>query len=227
MVCPLQGMNGPATIYLIRHAEKPLQGEIALGVDEAGAVDPQNLSVRGWQRAGALAVCFGGALFGAAGMGDRPQHLLAAGPRPRHPSRRCVSTLLPLSRRLPLPVGVDFGIGDEAALARHIGGLQGSVLVAWSHERLPVLAACLAPSGTALPVSWPDDRFDLVWMFLRAAHGGPETRRFMQLPQRLLEGDRADLLELPQPAVQDRGMPARNPTPTDLRSPVPVQGLRR
>jgi broad specificity phosphatase PhoE len=42
-------------IMVIRHAEKALPGGVISGVNEAGGPDPNSLSVRGWQRAGALA----------------------------------------------------------------------------------------------------------------------------------------------------------------------------
>lgn len=47
----------PATkIMLIRHAEKP-DGDVQ-GVTAAGAKDPEELVVRGWQRSGALVRLF-------------------------------------------------------------------------------------------------------------------------------------------------------------------------
>ncbi|MGF6303029.1 hypothetical protein OKW43_005714 [Paraburkholderia sp. WC7.3g] len=42
---------------VIRHAEKPVKG-LAMGVDERGVGDNGHLTVRGWQRAGALARFF-------------------------------------------------------------------------------------------------------------------------------------------------------------------------
>jgi hypothetical protein len=49
------GVKAPK-IMIIRHAEKPA-GKVA-GVDEAGESSGHHLSVRGWQRAGALACLF-------------------------------------------------------------------------------------------------------------------------------------------------------------------------
>ena len=47
-----------ARIMIIRHAEKPDPGK-TLGVSPTGHEDPRSLSVRGWQRAGALVALFG------------------------------------------------------------------------------------------------------------------------------------------------------------------------
>ena len=44
----------PTRIMIIRHAE---QHEVA-GITREGQVDPQSLTVRGWQRAGALVPFF-------------------------------------------------------------------------------------------------------------------------------------------------------------------------
>ncbi len=45
-------------IMLIRHAEKPDVPPPNFGVDEAGQQDPDELVVRGWQRAGGLSCLF-------------------------------------------------------------------------------------------------------------------------------------------------------------------------
>jgi len=41
-------------IMIIRHAEKPSEDGLTNGVNMSGTKDPEDLIVRGWQRAGAL-----------------------------------------------------------------------------------------------------------------------------------------------------------------------------
>ena len=75
-------------IILLRHAEKARPDEHIQGVDARGQPDANELSVRGWQRAGALAHFF------APGGGDLgvPDALFAGPPTAAHPSRRSVSS---------------------------------------------------------------------------------------------------------------------------------------
>jgi hypothetical protein len=61
---------------------------------------------------------------------------------------------------------------------------EGTVLVSWEHKRIPKLVAML-PGAPPVPQDWPDDRFDIVWVFDRAGAGWS----FSQIPQRLLPGD--------------------------------------
>ena len=69
---------------------------------------------------------------------------------------------------------------------------EGVVLIAWQHQDIPAIGAHLlahsGASGIALPTSWPQDRYDLVWVFDRPAGSGPITA-FTQVPQLLLAGD--------------------------------------
>jgi hypothetical protein len=67
---------------------------------------------------------------------------------------------------------------------------DGDVLVAWEHERLPLIANRLVGDQSSVPQLWPDDRFDLVWVFEPGPTGG--GRRLRQVPQLLLAGDRAE-----------------------------------
>ena len=53
-------------IIVIRHAQMPTRNPMHKGIREDGTVDPESLTVRGWQHAGALAAVFAGPGSGAA-----------------------------------------------------------------------------------------------------------------------------------------------------------------
>jgi hypothetical protein len=175
----------PQTILLIRHAEKPAPPDVG-GVTEDGRSSSDDLSVTGWQRAGAYVSFFGD---GHRHPGiARPDRLYAARPTSASSSRRCVSTLEPLARMLGIDINTAYAKGDEAALAKHLSALDGVALVAWDHRHLPMLAGLIATSdGGQPPAFWPQDRYDVVWLFVAA---DSRTRRFVQVAQLLLAGDR-------------------------------------
>jgi hypothetical protein len=168
-------------IILLRHAEKARPDEHIQGVDARGQPDANELSVRGWQRAGALAHFF------APGGGDLgvPDALFAGPPTAAHPSRRSVSTLQPLAQRLGRPLELGFQRGQEPELAEALTGRDGLVLVAWDHRGLNRIAQALMGDSPATPQPWPQDCFDRFWIFTR---DGPRWQ-FVQRPQRLLAGD--------------------------------------
>jgi hypothetical protein len=129
--------RGVKTVMLIRHAEKPRPEAGVQGVDELGRVGPQNLSVKGWQRAGAL-VCMSAIRDADAGAGAgpagivRPRHLFAPRVTALSPSARGAQTLAPLAQALGVAVNTDHEKDDIAGLS---------------------------------PQRWPDDCFDMVWSF--------------------------------------------------------------
>ena len=45
---------------------------------------------------------------------------------------------------------------------------NGVVLIAWHHEKIPAIANLILQNQSA-PQKWPGDRFDVVWIFTRAA----------------------------------------------------------
>lgn len=179
-------MNEEPRIMLIRHAEKPREGE--QGVDRHGRPDDNGLGVEGWQRAGAL-VRFFVPLQGQAPPAhlEVPRHLVAARPDADRPSIRARDTLAPLAAELGLDVDDDWGAAAVAlpSLVRHLRTLDGPVLVAWSHDSLPLLANELLQKPDA-PARWPEDRFDMVWVIERVGL----SHSLAQVPQRLLAGDR-------------------------------------
>jgi hypothetical protein len=65
---------------------------------------------------------------------------------------------------------------------------RGVVLICWQREFIPHIAAHIMDNKKLVPDEWPEDRFDLVWVFDRDRSSG--KYKFKQVPQRLLEGDR-------------------------------------
>jgi broad specificity phosphatase PhoE len=179
-----------STIYLIRHAEKPDGAND--GVTAAGAYNKKSLIVRGWQRAGALAV-----FFGPQGGVPSPDRIyasasgkikLAPGVKVGSDSERPVLTVTPLAARLGMTPLATFTKGQESALAREVVALQQTTLVCWQHEAIPAIAKLILGAAASVPDSWPADRFDVVWRCVRS-DGGSWT--FDQLCPQLLFGDRA------------------------------------
>jgi len=179
-------MAGPDKIMLIRHAEKSVAALPKIeGVDEDGQADSHSLTVRGWQRAGALVAFFARPV--RAGIAT-PGTIFAAGTSDatalkdeESKSRRPVQTVAPLRDRLgdrtrwsTLPVDQV----DE--LIAEIRGCDGVVLVCWEHKRIPRIAAGFVES----PPDW-GDRFDVVWVLDRVQG----AFRLSVLDQDLLAGD--------------------------------------
>lgn len=176
------------TILVIRHAEEPTPDNAVLGVDETGRPDPNELSVLGWQRAGALAALLGDETAARRFGVEQPHYLFAPCPTQGKPSTRGMRTLQPLADALNLPIRLDFAVGQEDALARAAAGLDNCVLIAWQHKGIARIAQTLAGRAQAVPDSWPSDRYDLIWLFSEDPRRGMS---FRQLPQRLLAGDQS------------------------------------
>lgn len=180
-----------STIFLIRHAEKP--DGTNKGVDETGAPDKESLIVRGWQRAGALAVFFGS----PEGL-PAPERIYASASRKEKiapkvkvgsDSERPILTVSSLAAKLGMTPIETFTKGQEPDLADELVTLQGTTLVCWQHEAIPAIAKVILGTAAGVPDPWPSDRFDVVWRFVRAGATGPWA--FDQVCQRLLSGDRS------------------------------------
>lgn len=179
-------------IMVIRHAEKP-NGARA-GVNEAGLPSARDLTVRGWQRAGALACLFAPArgplqsplltkpefIFASAAVDD-PE-----GGNSR--SRRSQETLMPLAELLGIEINLSFSKGEEKALAKAAQACDGPVLIAWQHENISAIVNFIL--GTeAEPPLWPTHRFDVVFVLSLNPTDGKYS--LAQAPQCLLAGDSA------------------------------------
>lgn len=182
------------TVYVIRHAEKPDAALHIAGVNAQGQADAAELSVRGWQRTGALIQLFSPttASLCTSPRFQAPQHLFASAPTLK--SRRPVRTIEPLASALHLQIDQRFKAGaDEAALARALAQLDGVALVSWRHAHMAALGRQLTASGAQIP-EWDESRFDVTWVF----HATRERAwHFEQHPQRLLPGDLPTLIKVP------------------------------
>jgi hypothetical protein len=177
----------PSKIIFIRHAEKPENGVV--GVSPSGTEDGESLTVKGWQRAGALISVFAGAP--AAVNKLVPNVVFASGLGVDSASRRPQQTVTPLVQHLSMTGRVDF---VTSHLKEELQPLMGDVLtrdgvalICWEHKRIPALVRLL-PHAPEVPNQWDDLRFDVTWIFDRDG----DTWRLSQAPHLLLQGDIPD-----------------------------------
>jgi hypothetical protein len=186
----------PQHIFIIRHAEKPADddtnNEPPFGIDINGNPNPHSLIPRGWQRSGALADLFDPAIGPIRSGIAVPDRLYSPGDA--HPkktlARRATETIQALSDRSTVPIMTGFGVNDEQSLAEAVlVDSAQTVLICWEHNRIPLIAAAIPTKDpTAIPTTWPDDRFDIIWCFTLDAVDRPRYA-FSQIPQQLLPGD--------------------------------------
>jgi hypothetical protein len=164
-----QGAQPPATILIVRHAEKLTDGRL-------------DLSPVGFQRAAQLPK-----LFVPTGVRPDlpvPQVLIATHQSSK--SNRPVQTVTPLAAALKLPIDSTVMNEDYAALAKDLlsGKYAGKVvLVSWHHGKIPALVESLGAKPPYKP--WPEEQFDRVWRIDYVA--GKVVLK--DLPQGLLPGD--------------------------------------
>jgi hypothetical protein len=184
--CDSCGM-APRTVMFIRHAEKPGDSGLPLGVDQHGQSDPHSLSVQGWTRAGALAALFDHVPTPERPGVARPQRVLATKPTHEYKSKRERDTATPTAARLGIGVEDELSHGDTEEAAASILGDDRDALVVWHHGSIPLLVEQFPLADpTALPKTWPEDRFDLIWCLNRTPNGDYE---FSSAAQDLLADD--------------------------------------
>lgn len=175
-------------IMVIRHAEKPSNDPPPHGVTSKGEREPESLVVRGWQRAGAL-VCFFAPANGSFQDSSlaKPQFLYASKPTKRNGSKRPLETITPLADKLAIRINSNYSKLEAKEMLEEVFLCAGVVLICWQHEFLPEIANKILGNKTTAPQDWPEDRFDVVWVFDRDAATGQYD--FKQVPQNLLLGD--------------------------------------
>ncbi|MFW8643011.1 hypothetical protein ACOJBO_10685 [Rhizobium beringeri] len=152
-------------VMIIRHAEKPVPEQPERDVDELGQADEKSLTVRGWQRAGALAHLF----VDPPPPLQVPVAIVASAPIKKDGSGtrslRPTQTVAPLARRLQFVPDTTFFQG-----ARGTGGTRdypaepSPVLVCWQHEAIPRLSAAVVASAAIAPTVWDDADYDSIWL---------------------------------------------------------------
>ncbi len=141
---PASKPQPPATILIVRHAEKLDNGEA-------------DLSPAGAARAGLLPQ-----MFGSRTDLPTPQVIFAARSTTR--SDRSMQTVTPLAEALHLPIDDRFKDHQYADLAAELlsGRYAGKVvLVVWHHGKIPQLAIALGATPPYNP--WPAQQYDRIW----------------------------------------------------------------
>jgi hypothetical protein len=162
--------QSPATIYLIRHAEKL--------TDKRPDLAPQ-----GFLRAALIPNLFLPPAGDARVPLAKPDSLFATA-RSKN-SNRPFETIMPLSSALNEPISNEILDDDFANLAKLLlsGQFAGKVvLVSWHHGKIPDLTTAL---GATPPYKWPDTQFDRIWRV--DYKNGKAT--LTDLPMSLLPGD--------------------------------------
>jgi hypothetical protein len=195
-------------IMVLRHAEKPgvYHGVSYEGVRADGRADPKSLVTLGWERAGGLVTLFVPPWGPAHGL-SVPTQLFAADPEDKgdggrggsddEPSQRPYQTLTPVARTLGLPIDTKGKKARFKEMADAALRCDGVVLIAWQHQDIPAIGHhFLKHTDTprlTIPATWPDERYDLVWVFDRPSGSGPIIS-FSQVPQLLLAGDQQGVI---------------------------------
>jgi hypothetical protein len=165
-----QNAAPPATIYIIRHAEKLTDKR-------------PDLAPKGFLRAALIPNLFMPPAGDSRAPLARPDFLFATA-RSKN-SNRPFETIMPLSSALNEPISNEILDEDFASLAKLLlsGKFAGKVvLVSWHHGKIPDLTTAL---GATPPYKWPDEQFDRIWRI--DYKDGKAT--LTDLPMRLLPGD--------------------------------------
>jgi hypothetical protein len=179
----------PEVVMFIRHGEKPSDQGIPHGVDEHGRQNPHSLSVRGWTRAGGLAALFSHAPTSpSTSQIVNPQRIYATQASVEAKSQREVDTAKPTADLLKLKINDSHPHGHPHKVAEELLAEPTNPLVVWHHGEIPAIVAHFSIENiNDVPATWPEDRFDIVWILTRGSNG---SYKFSVMPQMLLVDDR-------------------------------------
>jgi len=172
LFCGLSAHAAPAEVLIIRHAEKPAQGN--------------HLNDRGQQRAQALVPFFetnpSVLDFGV------PVAIYASSPKDSSGSYRAIETVEPLAAGLKISINEDYTKKDYDQMITEIISDKDyngqSVLISWEHNKIPDIVKAFG--WESAPDTWDDDVFDRVWILKFV---GNQVISFKNIPQHILPGD--------------------------------------
>jgi hypothetical protein len=172
---------------LLRHAEKPGKDFAPYGVTRKGERSKESLQVRGWQRAGALMTLFAPPNGQLNASLAKPKSLYASKPLRHKGSRRPLQTIIPLAEKLAIKINSEFPRHDFESMLEEVFSRRGAVMICWQREYIPEIALTILEGRKIAPANWPEDRFDMIWVFDLDQSTG--RYKFKQVPQNLLMGD--------------------------------------
>src|SRR5580693_4787217 len=141
--CQPPSHGGNLRVVIIRHAEKPLNGD--------------NLSCQGLNRSLKLPAVLV-SKFGIPGYTYTPS--LGLGVSTKY--ARMFQTVIPLAVKYNLVINSRFKERDSAGLVADIIGKDGTVLLVWEHRAIPSIVRALGMHDFNL--TWDDYDYDSIWI---------------------------------------------------------------
>lgn len=203
----------PTRIVCVRHAEEPAEAidQWGPGYNEFGHCSDNGLSIRGWQRAGALAAT---ALCGLVPSDelDKTLHIFVPHYDGEPDHHRASLTIAPFARRIGAQLRTRRNKDQVVpGLCEDVLAVQRTAVVCWQHQNLAILVDKLfndrdppvkgerRDDETGERLQWPTGRFDIIWV-LSSSTGHPPYRLDEHL-QCLLPGDEGSSRFIRDPPV--------------------------
>jgi hypothetical protein len=180
----------PSLVVCLRHGEKPADSEEKSdhvnddgpGLDVHGRVNKHSLTIRGWQRAGALSGTQLGGQVPSSSIGSASLFVPDYGPDTK--DHRPYQTISPLARRWGIKPELPGPADCVPSLRDRVLAASGPAVVCWEHDNLATFVGQLL----GYEIKWPSGRFDVFWL-LHPGGTGADAWSCQQVDQALLPGD--------------------------------------
>jgi len=100
---------------------------------------------------------------------------------------------MPLAEKLAITINPNFQKFETESMLEDAFLCKGVVLISWQREYILQITDQILGNKAVAPPEWPEDRFDMVWVFDR--HSSSAQYSFKQIPQSLLMGDLETLVK--------------------------------